>query len=377
MVMYWIKNRTLVNLITSTALIALIVFGFVFPYLQRALNEYNEISTYENTDIDFDVPDPSIEQVSVLMEEPFISALYPYYMDALQVEVNRKTRTTNVIMADISLGSFAMYNPARLIEKIEYSYESNQAFVDFEFQKSTGAKLGDTLTFDFLGQEFSFKIVAVYETNTRFLNNGAIAVNLTLDLKKALGEERSYSSAFIVAQNYNQCYNYLKDEYRPLGRLRDREKFNSAEDYERHVAVITERTYEREIVFFKDQIPNYRNNYMMIWVYLGGFLVFGVVLNLILSRRKSEKGYLSSYIQSGGKAKKYYLLTCVYEITVNMGLLILMFFIIKIIYKDYFVPGVIKPTIIYLLATSLIISIMNLILNLRLLRNKRGQGMHG
>jgi len=212
-------------------LFASVFLLFIFPFIRDSLDAFNDISVYVNTDIDFDVPEPSKEQIAYLIEQPFIESIYPYYLDEQTVTVNNRTRRTSILIADISYGEFAMYNSERLIEGSLKSSIPNQMYIDFAFQKDTGAKLGDTVSFSILDTPMTFEITAVFETNNRFLKNGAVAINLDDSLRELIGENRAYSGAFIVASDYSQANSYMRNDYRPLGRLRDRSFFDSDETY--------------------------------------------------------------------------------------------------------------------------------------------------
>ena len=370
---FWFKNRFIMDLLSIGIILSVVFLLLIFPYIRDVLNEYNDISVYENTDIDFDIPDPSIEQISDLRSEPFIKAVYPYYLDEQLVSVKNKTRRTNIIIADISHGEFAMYNSARLIEGKMISGLRNKAYIDYIFQNDTGAKIGDKLSFSILGTPVIFEVVAIFETNNRYLNGGAIAVNLSDDIKEIIGEDRAYNQAFIVSSNYIQAFSFLTNDYRPLGRLRDRSLFDSDETYKMHIEMITARTYQNEIVFFKDRLPNEPVEGMRhVGYYLSLVLILllSIVVNMFFFNK--EKGNLKEKILSGGNPRGHYVLTCIFDLVLCLlAMYALIFLCHQIWYEKYYASIVTDVIHIELYLTVVLTCIVCFIINMVLLKRFR------
>ena len=237
---YWTRHRLLPSLILAVALAVITVFLFVSPYVEQQASSYNAQSVYKNSDIDFIVPEPSFDQVSELPGTNGVDKVFPFYLTKTEVKVNGKSRTTTVLLSDqFENVGMTMYNDSRLLGKSSGDVD-NPIFVDWQFSKDTSAKVGDTISFALGGNTVEFTIAAVYETNNIY-DGGAILAEITQDQKDAIAENaksNGYSGAYISATDYNACRSYLTTDYRPLGRLKNRDQFESEEQYNTHYDAI-------------------------------------------------------------------------------------------------------------------------------------------
>ena len=138
---YWTRHRLLQTIIFSVAVAIMVGLLFVAPVISQQADNYNSQSIYKNTGIDFVAPEPSFEQVNELPGTNGISKVFPFYMTSIQVSVNGKNRTTNVILSDqLDNIDFTMYSDSRIIEQLSGSV-NNPLFVDWQFCHDTGADL--------------------------------------------------------------------------------------------------------------------------------------------------------------------------------------------------------------------------------------------
>lgn len=162
MTSYWVRHRLLLTLTASIVLAIIISLLFVYPYVEQRAVNYNSQSLFKNTHIDFIAPEPSYEQVSELPDTHGVEAVFPFYLTKASVTINGKSRTTTVLITDQNqLLEGSMYNSSRLIQQSGSSVE-NPILVDWQFCKETGAKVGDSISFEIGAEIQEFKIAAIY-----------------------------------------------------------------------------------------------------------------------------------------------------------------------------------------------------------------------
>ena len=339
---YWVRHRLLLTIVTCVLISLVTSFLFVYPSILQQAQNYNAQSIYKNTNIDFIAPEPSFDQVSELPGTNGIKEVFPFFLTKVSVRVNEKTRTTTVLLSDQfqNIG-FTMYDDARLIEQSSIEYE-NPIWVDWQFCHDTGAKIGDGVSFAICGKETEFKISAVYETNSIY-DGGAVIAEISPEQKEAIVQQSNnngYSGMYISASDYNACRTYLTTEYRPLGRLKDRDQFDSDEQYKVHFDAIMSSGYANEITDFRIRENSLATSNSDLLPYLGAVLaaVLMIGFNLVMARRGCEKVYFTKHcVPKGQDVKPYYRTALVVELVLSI-LLFVSFLLIRIKTADAFIP---------------------------------------
>ncbi len=276
---YWVRHRLLPTIILGVASAMVVGLLFAFPHITQQAGNYNAQSIYKNTEMDFIVPEPSYEQVRELEDKNGIGKVFPFYLTKTQVSVNGKSRTTTVLLSDqFQNVGITMYNEARAIEKATTEV-INPIYIDWQFAQDTGAKPGDRV---------SFTINGTIRSNSA--NNG-------------------YSGMYTSAIDYSTCRTYLTTDYRPLGRLKNRESFDSDEQYQIHYDAIMSTGYANEITDFRvrETDSDAEKNTMMIWIGAVLAAAIAIVFNVAMSRRGCERAYFTKFcIPKGQDVKPYY-----------------------------------------------------------------------
>lgn len=357
---YWTRHRLLPSLILAVALAVITVFLFVSPYVEQQASSYNAQSVYKNSDIDFIVPEPSFDQVSELPGTNGVDKVFPFYLTKTEVKVNGKSRTTTVLLSDqFENVGMTMYNDSRLLGKSSGDVD-NPIFVDWQFSKDTSAKVGDTISFALGGNTVEFTIAAVYETNNIY-DGGAILAEITQDQKDAIAENaksNGYSGAYISATDYNACRSYLTTDYRPLGRLKNRDQFESEEQYNTHYDAIMSSGYANEITDFRVRENDLDSNQSSLMILVGALLeaVILIVFNVIMANRGCEKVYFKKHcIPKGQNVKPYYTISFLFEMIASIILFIGVMFLNAKMAKDY-VPSSAYGIVIAAIPAAIIIA---------------------
>lgn len=329
MLKYWVKNRILFDVFVPVALVVMVVFAFIIPMFNNLGEVRLGVSLYENEKLNFDIPSPSYDQISLLENESFVKSVFPYFYTKAELSVNGETRETNLFFSDaFDKLDQTMYCESRLIESAKQDY-SNPILVDYQFVQDTGAKLGSTVSVTLGSSKIDFQVSAIYETNINY-DGGAVMAKWEGAQKDAImtiSPRLVYSGAYVQASDYQQCKNYLEKQYKPYGRLKDRSEFVTQEAYDIHYKAFMSANYANEITNFSVKRQealskatakeNVSNLYTIIPCIV--IAVVLIVYNWLMWLRRSERGYfLKRKVSGGGNAVVYYLIS----IFVQAGLII-------------------------------------------------------
>ena len=374
---YWAKNRLLFDILVPIILVLLLAFAFVFPMFE-SIGEANLMqSLYNNDKLDFDVPSPSYDQIAQLEAESSIESVFPYYYTEVDLSVNGKTRETNLFFSDaFDKLDQTMYCDERRIEVSKETY-SNPIFVDYEFVKATGAKLGSTVSVSFGGTKIDFQIAAIYETNTYYECGAVLAKweGLQKDTIMAISPKLVYSGAYIQATDHGQCKGYLENNYKPYGRLRDASEFATQDAYEIHYNAFMSANYSNEISDFnvkgQDIAPKVDakmstvgKNVVLASVIMAVALI---AVNILLWFRKSERGYFARRKVSGdGNIVVYYLISAIVQAVILIGGILATFLIVPS-NSDFYIPreAVFSKSITFIIVAalvSIVVTVENMVL---------------
>lgn len=316
---YWVRHRALFTVILSVCLALVMGLLFVIPYYEQKADIYDAQSLYRNTNIDFVVPEPSFDQVKELPGTNGISGVFSYYLTKTPVTANGKNRTTTVLLVDNHQQlDGAMYNQARLIETSSITTDY-PVLVDYQFCLDTGAKMGGVVSFSIGENLQEYIITAIYETNSLY-DGGAILVQVPAERIEAIRQQsknKGYSGMFVTASDYDTCRLYLTTDYRPLGRLQDRDQFDSDEQYQIHYDAIMSSGYANEITDFRIRENTLEQGAGTAMVWIASFLVLVAIIafNILMRSRGCEKSYFTKYsIPRGQDVSPYYTISFASEI---------------------------------------------------------------
>ncbi len=365
---YWVRHRLLLTIILCVVSAMVVGLLFAFPHITQQASNYNEQSIYKNSDLDFIAPEPSYEQASDLAGSNGIGKIFPFYLTKTQATVNGASRTTTVLLSDqFQNVDITMYNDARLIEKSGVEV-NNPILVDWQFVQDTGAKLGDTVSFAINGAAVEFQVYAIYETNVVY-DGGAILAQITTAQAEGIRNNsvnNGYSGMYISADDYSACRSYLTTDYRPMGRLKDREAFDSDEQYQIHYDAIMSAGYANEITDFRirEIDTDVESNAIMLWI--GAVLAAAVVIafNIVMKKRGCERAYFTKFcIPKGQNVKPYYQTS----FTVETALWIVLFAAVlffAVYTSDEFIPKAAMDIQIFIVPAAVIVAeIISLIMN--------------
>lgn len=351
---YWVKNRFLFSLITILALGAMSFFVFNKPYLETKANNLLITSVYEKSEIDFDIPSPTKEQLNEIKKLEYIDDVFGYYFTESPIKIGSKSKKAKILFSDMldSL-NFTMYNPSRLISSKEGL--NNPVYIDYEFSQKNNTIIGDELVFN----NIRFQVGRIYETNSYY--GSAIFIPLVGEQKVLIESiSKSYSGAYLKCNDIAKTDNFLK-KYKPLGRLKSSSDFATDEEYQKHYNSWNNASYYNEITSFHSKIEgiNKKNsiNYL-IGIIFSGLLV--ITLFIMLSLRKCEKNYFFKKKDKKG-ISSYYVFSSFFDAIFLTITLVSSVLLSKIYVTNYLPTEAVSPMIVSSFIGSIIVLVIELI----------------
>lgn len=232
--------------------------------IESISEKYDFESTYTNTDIDFIIPSPNDQQIDEIEQNTGrgISIIAPYYTTEASVSVNGSKANEGdvIIFAHADKMDATPYCTNRILTG--ETARAGEAVVDLFYAEHNNITIGDSVAFSVLGTSYEFTVVAISETNQSY-DSGSIAVVLSAEQNQSiLSQGANYSGAFVVATDLEVAETYLMNDYKPLGRMKDREEFDSDEAYNQHVENFNTADWSKEITVYADNFSALSVNYM-------------------------------------------------------------------------------------------------------------------
>ncbi len=315
----WSKSYLLLGTIVILIISVIGSLFFVKDNINQAENKYSFESIYTNTSIDFIIPSPSYEQISVIENsaDTGIAVITPYYETTTKVQIKGVSCIgTTIIIPDDNKVENTPYASGRIIEG--NSAGLGQAVVDKVFVEKNSCNLNDVAEITISGRTMSFKIVGIAEKNT-YTKDGTIALVLNSDDREALKTQKiKYSAAYVKALDYEKCKAYLLTDYKPYGRLKDISEFSSEEAYNQHLDNFENADWTKEITNCADNYDSlkvkyenvenaiYRNLIIFSIIIIIGIFVMNVAFLKSASIQKAMKINIVKKAGTVTDAKKFY-----------------------------------------------------------------------
>lgn len=312
MFIHWLRNRFIFTAITSAVIIALVGGLFLATNIKNESLNNSRTSTYEKSDIDYDIPSPSKSQLASISELDFVDNVFGYYYTESSVSCNGNSKTVKILYSDcMDSVDFTMYNSDRLISESDEQLD-NPIYVDYDFATELEVEVSDEVVID----SIAYQIGGIYETN---MYNHAILIPLVGEQKEFIESRVSnYSGAYIAVNDVSAAEAYWRD-YKPEGRLKNPEDFDSREAYETHYNGWNSASYYNEITSFSGKLENVgmakTYDFKLI---VAIYSVATIAVNLVLFLRKSERVYFGQKKSKRG-ITSYYVKTLLLENIVTIA----------------------------------------------------------
>ena len=277
-------KRLYVGIVIAFIISIICSFLFIKSGIDLKIDCYNESSIYSNSMCNFIIPSPSEDQIEELQNKEFIKHVEPYYYTQSTIKFNNKDIISNIIMVDdIESLNYSPYSAQRLVDG--KANIKTTAILDFAYAKANNIGVGDVVKVQLGSNIFEHEVSAVYETNTMY-SDGVVVINWSSEQKEQVFnssfQKANYSGAWVVDSNYSDCARYLLNDYKPLGRFKDRSEFETDEAYQSHLDAFNNASFAAEIVDFTVSetmvLSKYNGNDIKAIIYF----VFAVIIPLLV-----------------------------------------------------------------------------------------------
>ena len=308
----WAKYYLLLGTVIIAAISLIGSMAFVRTNINQAQDKYEFESIYINTEIDFIIPSPSYAQISEIQTEANgIEVVKPYYETSAALSVNEQTcKGTALIFSDADNLDVTPYGSKRMISMAE-EVQSGTAVIDKMFAETNGCVIGDPITISIDNTAYKFTVVGISENNT-YCSDGSVALFLSSEdaaVFETIGIK--YSAAYIKATDLSKCKNYLLEDYKPFGRLKDKEDFKSEDTYNEHLENFSNADWSKEITLCSDNYETLSVKYQNVpssilrntLIYAMIVFVVFCVFNSVLLKNDTLRSYFTVYIVKGNGTK--------------------------------------------------------------------------
>lgn len=308
----WAKYYLLLGTVIIAAISLIGSMAFVRTNINQAQDKYEFESIYINTEIDFIIPSPSYAQISEIQTEANgIEVVKPYYETSAALSVNEQTcKGTALIFSDADNLDVTPYGSKRMISMAE-EVQSGTAVIDKMFAEANGCVIGDPITISIDNTAYKFTVVGISENNT-YCSDGSVALFLSSEdaaVFETIGIK--YSAAYIKATDLSKCKNYLLEDYKPFGRLKDKEDFKSEDTYNEHLENFSNADWSKEITLCSENYETLSVKYQNVpssilrntLIYAMIVFVVFCVFNSVLLKNDTLRSYFTVYIVKGNGTK--------------------------------------------------------------------------
>jgi hypothetical protein len=363
-------KKSLFQFIAVLLIVVITSLFFLLPSERQIAKSYNDNILKNNVNLSFQVPSPGKDQVKELETHSAIDKVFPYYDLFANLKLKNRTLSNyyTMLITNTQTASFPFTQDSVAVKKINYSNNDTVAFIGYSFANDNNLNAGDSIVLN-IGENATAAIIgAVVVDPGLFMHirqgngsGGAVIVSVPegyLD-EVTKGRTIQYGGAYIRVNDYDGTKNILR-EYKPMGRLRDRNLFSTQDEYQNYLDNFNKTSYAAEIRDLGSELgrpasfPVYGVLLTLIIAVIGIMLIvtviFGSKSSLGINREKIKKGeYVNSII---APIKRNYLVILLFNIV-----LYLLFFCIFVMTNRTYCPVVnyallIVPFFIFLILLS-------------------------
>lgn len=200
-------KRYLKYILLAAAFVAVLCIIGAFTLQDVAETEARK-SSYTRTEFDFFISSPDSKQAESIENDPSVGALFPYCALSNAFAESAAAEVFLLLSDDMQDASISLFGEKLLVEG---EFDENGAMLDLLAAEKLGVSVGDTVSFTILGNTFERTVSGVYLTSTYgVLTEGIVLVGFSADIA-AVYSPRTYSGAFLTADNEEGVRELLKD----------------------------------------------------------------------------------------------------------------------------------------------------------------------
>jgi hypothetical protein len=337
-----IRKRLKSSLLFITILVSILSL-FNFNFIKNNSIIYQKESFHRNSEIDFDIPSPSFNQLIEISNNPNVDSVFGYHFAYITLlDKNSREQELTLIMSDyfeeIEFTSFGEKNA------VFYSNDTLNDFVflDYKASEVLGKRLDDEVNFDLINQ--SYQITRILNS-VDYFPGGVIFLSYQGAIKNYFDQfiiNDSYSGAFIKAKNIQQLNSYLL-EYKPLGRQYPRDSFSTDEEYQIHLNSWNNTSYYNEITKFSTlELTPINSSFLLFSIVFSMLILFVYQYFLFIY---IESNYFKKINEDIKLIQKYYNKFSIFESIFFLLLSLVILYVLISISTLYFPTTFLVPTL--------------------------------
>lgn len=241
--------------VSSLEIIGIVVFFCLMAATSFFYKSYNDVKGLFNigeTEVDYIIQAPSVEQTSEISNLSHVDKIIPYYYRSVNVSARKgNVASTLFIIESEAEIDYTTFSKPLLIKTGSGSYQ-NPLFITEDFAKIANINVDETIEIPVDGTNVSFVVAGIYKSDYRRIGGSLLAINEG-DVAVAL-KSNKYGGAFVGSNNLAESDAYFKNVYIPMGDLRLRDEFESEKAYQTYLETRDQSDSTKEAFITSDYI---------------------------------------------------------------------------------------------------------------------------
>lgn|GEM_PF-5738637 len=301
------KKKYAIELIVEIALLLFASFCFLMPSMNRTASKITHNNLVSVANFDFKIPSPSKDQINDIREMSSVDNVYPFFDTFASVQAGRRRiKDTFVLIVPLKYKTEFPLVCDRLLIKGDVASENEMLLVDYSFSAKNKIGVNTKLKISIGNMDKDVLVSGVVNNFNDMLSSPETqrnAILLFLDdetMNLYFGKAIPYSGAYVQCNDVEAFKNYLAS-YKPYGRMKTRDFFNSEQEYNDYVDYFNAGNYDKEILNLEIRNKLILSNDGIVLAFMFAIVSFTItlILNILIISDKSLVKTSRDLIQNG------------------------------------------------------------------------------
>lgn len=248
------KKKYITELFLEVILIFIFAFCLLLPAIKKTAAKYSHNNLVSISRLDFKIPAPSREQVKLIEEMSSVDTVFPFLDTFASIQIGERIlKDIFVLIVPNQYKNEFPFANNKLFIKGKLSADDDTFLVDYSFFKKNKVAINAPVKIALGNTNKEFKLSGVINNFGDLLSSSETQQNAVLlfidekGLDSYVGKSISYSGAYIRCNDAESFKQYLKS-YKPYGRMKTRDAFDSEQKYKEYVDYFNKGNYGAEIL---------------------------------------------------------------------------------------------------------------------------------
>ena len=301
------KKNHIIIIFSEFILLLLASLFLLRPAISNIREKYSHNNLVSISNLDFKIPSPSLEQIKSIENMNAVDNVFPFFDTFTSICVGKnELKDSYVMIIPLQYKNVYPFVNDRLFIKGEKENDDNVLFVDYSFSKRNGVNIGSPIALLIGNKEKEYKVSGIVNNFSDFLSsseNQRDVVLLFIDIEELysyIEKEISYSSAYIRCNDADAFKQYLTT-YKPYGRMRSKDSFDSEQEYNEYVDYFEKGQYEAEILSleFRNELNNSNTGLKFVLIFTCVSFIIILISIILVATDKTLVYNSKSLIQNG------------------------------------------------------------------------------